>query len=166
MKIRTYQSADAQAVLALNSANVPEVGEMDEAKLALFVEISPFFKIVEAEGEVVGLLVGLTEQSTRYPSSNYQWFVDRHAKFSYIDRIAIAEVGRGRGWGPALYKKFAAWAIENGSEWLCAEVNTEPDNPRSHRFHQLFGFTDVQRCRPYSPDGEVAMYEMPLAVHS
>ncbi len=40
---------------------------------------------------------------------------------------------------------------------LAAEVNTEPPNPRSLRFHRRFGFIEVARFRPYGPDAEEAM---------
>ncbi len=161
--IRDYAPSDAQAVLAINASNVPEVGPMDEDKLALFVEISPFFKMVEVDGQVVGIMIGLSEESTGYESSNYAWFVDRLDSFAYIDRIALIEGGRGQGWGQKLYREFEQWATESGRSWLCAEVNTEPDNPPSHRFHLKFGFSEVSRRRPYGPDEEVAMYKKRLA---
>lgn len=161
--IRDYAPADAQAVLAVNAANVPEVGPMDEAKLALFVEIAPFFKVVEVGGVVVGIMVGLSEQSINYPSPNYRWFNERHGSFAYVDRIALVENGRGQGWGQRLYGEFEQWARDTSRPWLCAEVNTEPDNPASHRFHLAFGFDDVAHLRPYGPDEEVAMYEKSLS---
>lgn len=161
--IRDYQAEDAAIVLAINAANVPEVGDMDEDKLALFADISPFFKVVEIDGSVVGMLVGLTEASTAYPSTNYGWFVERHASFAYVDRIALVEAGRGQGWGPALYTQFEQWAKDTNRPFLCAEVNTVPDNPRSHHFHKVFGFSDVERRQPYGGDEEVAMYEKSMA---
>ncbi len=160
--IRDYAPRDAEAVLAINAANVPEVGVMDEERLALFAEIAPFFKVVEVDDVVVGIMIGLSEESTDYPSSNYGWFVERHDSFAYIDRIALLEGGRGQGWGQQLYRQFQQWGLDTGREWLCAEVNTEPDNPPSHRFHLKFGFSDVAHRRPYGPDEEVAMYEMKL----
>jgi predicted GNAT superfamily acetyltransferase len=40
-------------------------------------------------------------------------------------------------------------------------VNTDPDNPGSHRFHQRLGFREIGRKR-YSADYEVAFYARPL----
>lgn len=160
--IRPYVASDRAAVLAINADNVPEVGEMDDAKLDLFERISPWFRVVEVNGSLVGLLVGLTEDSTDYQSPNYRWFLDRNSSFAYVDRIALAEEGRGKGWGPALYDEFSAWATMNGRPLLCAEVNTVPANPRSTRFHEIYGFVEVARQRPYGPDEEVAMFEKPL----
>lgn len=160
--IRPYRSADAEAVLALNEVNVPDVGTMDTEKLRLFVDHSPFFRVVEVDGHVVGMLVGLTETETVYPSPNYRWFCERNEAFAYIDRVALAESTRGQGWGPALYREFEVWARAEGKPLLCAEVNTIPPNPRSLRFHEIYGFVEVSRERPYGPDEEVAMLECSL----
>ncbi|MGI9604502.1 MAG: GNAT family N-acetyltransferase [Acidimicrobiales bacterium] len=157
--IRVYEHRDHDAVLALNAANVPEVGPMDAEKLAFFLEISPFLQVVEADEGIIGMLVGLTEESVGYGSPNYAWFLERLETFAYVDRIAIAESARGMGWGPELYRRFEAWALETGKAALCAEVNTIPSNPRSIRFHELFGFAEVARRNPYGPDEEVAMFE-------
>ncbi len=163
MKIRPFEPADADAVIELNAANVPDVGPMDADKLAVLVEDSPYFQVVEADnGAIVGLLIGLDGDS-RYASPNYRWFVERHgSQFAYVDRIALAEPTRGYGLGPELYHGFEQWAANAGLAVLCAEVNTIPPNDRSLRFHQIFGFEVVAHCRPYGPDEEVAMVEKSL----
>ncbi len=161
--IRDATAADRDVAVAINLACMPEVGSMDNEKFDFFLNTSKFFKVVELDGEVVGLLVGLTEQDTDYPSKNYKWFCERHTSFAYIDRIALSEASRGKGFGPALYDAFEAWAREHGKPMLCAEVNTVPDNPRSRRFHEIFGFVEVGREQPYGGDEEVAMYDKPLS---
>lgn len=155
--IRDYRRSDAEVVLDINEANVPEVGPIDRPKLALFERISPYFKVVEVDGSVVGMLIGLTESDIEYPSLNFAWFRERLDRFAYIDRIALAEAARGQGWGPALYADFERWARRQGRPSMCAEVNTIPPNPRSRRFHDLFGFEEIGRFRPYGPDAEMAM---------
>lgn len=157
--IRGYEPRDEEQVLALNAACVPEVGSMDAAKLAAFVEWAPFIRVVEHEGTIVAFLVGLTEGAP-YDSPNFGWFSARHPSFAYIDRVAIDEAQRGAGWGPALYREFEAWARVEGKPVLCAEVNTEPPNPRSLRFHDLFGFEMVDQFEPTgSPDYRVGLME-------
>lgn len=159
---RPFESGDEQQVLALNAACVPEVGEMDADKLARLAEWSPFFRVVESDGQIVAFLVGLTEDAT-YESPNFAWFAERHPAFAYIDRVAVDEEHRGEGWGPALYREFEAWANEAGKPILCAEVNTEPPNPRSLRFHDLFGFDMVDQFEPTgSPDYRVGLMEKRL----
>lgn len=156
--MRSYLPSDAEAVLAINAECVPEVGGMDAERLATFTEMAGFFAVVELDEQVAGFLIGLDEQATTYPSPNYAWFAERYSSFAYVDRIALSDRARGNGFGPGLYRAFEAWAFGHGKPVLLAEVNTVPDNPRSHRFHERFGFGEVARCRPYGPDEEVAMY--------
>lgn len=160
--IRSYTDADAPGVLALNEACVPEVGPMDEAKLASFADWAPYFKVVDVDGAIAGLLIGLTEVAP-YSSLNFGWFADRYPLFAYIDRVAISEDHRGAGWGPKLYQDFEAWAVDNQRPMLCAEVNVEPPNPRSLRFHEIFGFESVDEFEPTgSPDYRVVMVRKQL----
>jgi predicted GNAT superfamily acetyltransferase len=157
--MRAYEMSDAREVLAINEECVPEVGAMDVERLELLQRNSGFFAVVEVDDAVVGFLLGLDEHALEYESPNYRWFSERHASFAYIDRIALSEAARGMGLGQDLYRAFEAWSIGHGKPLLTAEVNTIPDNPRSHRFHETFGFSVVERVRPYGPDEEVAMYE-------
>ena len=161
--MRAYESSDEVAVMAINAACVPEVGEMDAEKLAFFVEHSGFFAVEEDEsGEVIGFLIGLDETTTSYTSNNYAWFKERYPKFAYVDRIALSESARGKGLGPKFYDAFAAWAYGHGKLYVTAEVNTVPDNPHSHHFHQKYGFVETGRANPYGGDEEVAYYEKVL----
>lgn len=160
--IRSYEPADAAQVLVLNAACVPEVGPLDDAKLVQLVAWADWLRVVDLDGRIVGFLIGLVEGSP-YTSPNYAWFAERHERFAYIDRVAIDEAQRGAGWGPALYRDFEARVRDQGRNLLCAEVNTEPPNPRSLRFHDLFGFDMVAQCTPYGPDGHrVGMMEKRL----
>ncbi len=154
--IRPYDAADEAAVRAVNAANVPEVGPLDDDRLALFAVDAARFDVVEAAGEVVGLLVGLVEGSS-YASPNYRWFAQRHDRFAYVDRIALQPEARGIGAADALYDAIEADARAAGRPVLCAEVNVVPPNPRSLRFHERRGFEVVGEVAPYGADERVAM---------
>ncbi len=161
--IRPYADDDKADVLALNAACVPEVGPMDGDKLAAFVEWAPYVRVVDVGDAIVGFLVGLTEQSP-YSSPNFGWFAERHSSFAYVDRVAVAEAQRGDGWGPALYRDVERWAKEIGRPVLCAEVNVEPPNPRSLRFHEIFGFDSIEHFEPTgSPEYRVMMLTKDLS---
>lgn len=159
--IRNYRADDFEAVMLLNEANVPEVGEMDEEKLELLLREAGLVQVIEIDGSIQALMFILVEGGT-YGSPNYAYFCDRHEAFAYVDRIALAEGVRGQGWGPKLYSSAQQWAIANAKPFLVAEVNTIPNNPRSIRFHEIFGFTEIERRKPYGPDEEVAMFEKAL----
>lgn len=158
--IRPAQPSDLGAMLALNQASVPQVGPLDRDSIARLVAGSPWSHVVELDGKVAGLLIGLLHGAD-YASPNYQWFSRRHERFAYVDRIALAEAARGAGHGPALYRAFEAWSVSRGLRVLCAEVNLEPANPRSLRFHQIFGFEQVGEQVAYGTY-RVAMLEKRL----
>lgn len=161
--MRAYEPRDAQAVLAINKECEPDVGPMDLDKLEFLVSLGGFAVVEEDDdGNVVGFLIGLDETASSYTSNNFAWFAERHERFAYIDRIAITEHARGTGIGPSFYRATEAWAFGTGHTVLTAEVHTKPDNPRSRRFHELFGFAEVGRGQPYGNDDEVAYYEMTL----
>ncbi len=160
--IRPMRPADAEAVIALNAACQPEVGPLDRVTLDQFLDWASYLRVVEVDDRVVAFLVGMTEVCP-YSSPNFAWFSERHASFAYVDRVAIDEGARGAGWGPALYREFEAWARDEGEPVLCAEVNTEPPNPRSLRFHDLFGFEMVAQFEPEGdPTHRVGMMEKRL----
>ena len=156
--IRPYTEADEDALRAVNAANVPEVGVLDDDRLALFQAEAAFFDVVELDGLVLGLFVALGDGSS-YRSPNYRWFADRHPRFAYVDRIALQPELRGTGVADALYGRLEDWARDTGRPVACAEVNVEPPNPRSLRFHQRRGYGVVGEVAPYGGDERVAMVE-------
>lgn len=159
--VRDRRPGDDAALRALNQANEPEVGPLDDERMALFGEAAARFQVVVQDGALLGLFVGLTE-GLAYASPNYRWFADRHARFAYVDRIALAPEIRGAGVADDLYAGFEAHARATGRPVLCAEVNVVPPNPRSLRFHERRGFTVVAEEAPYGTDERVAMVEKRL----
>ena len=156
--IRRYRPEDRAAVEALNEANRPEVGVLDAGRIDLFARAATTFDVVEGDGEIVGLFVGLTE-GLDYDSPNYRWFAARHSRFAYVDRIAMHEAVRGTGVADDLYRRFFAFATGTGRPVVCAEVNTVPRNERSLRFHDRLGFHAVSEIAPYGGDERVVMLE-------
>lgn len=157
-RIRPRTPADDDQVREINAANVPEVGPLDDDRLVLFAGTAAHFDVVELDGSVVGIFVGLVEGST-YASPNYRWFADRHDRFAYVDRIALEPEARGIGVADEVYGRFETWAARSGRTVVCAEVNVEPPNPRSMRFHERRGFEVVGEVAPYGTDERVAMVE-------
>ena len=160
--VRAYEPADAEAVLAINAENEPAVGPMDADKLEFFARISCFFIVAEdANDQPRGFLIGLdNEAAPEYTSPNFEHFATKYTtELAYVDRVAVTASSQGQGLGPAMYRAFEAWAFGFGKGVLAAEVNTIPDNPHSHHFHQKFGFAEMARGNPYGPDEEVAYYE-------
>ena len=90
---------------------------------------------------MLGFVICLPPQ-TSYGSLNYAWFNQRYDAFLYVDRIAVAPADRNRGIGSALYENVISVARDR-SVPVAAEVNLEPPNPGSVRFHHRFNFNEV-----------------------
>lgn len=161
--LRPYEPTDAAGALALNQANVPEVGSADAERWDWLLSLAAHAEVAVDGGAVVAFLVAFAEGST-YDSPNYRWFGARHPRFGYVDRVAVAEAHRGTGIAHELYRSFEAWGRARGADVLCAEVNTVPPNPRSLRFHQRLGFAPVAELEPWAdePGHLVAMVEKPV----
>ena len=158
--MRDLLPGDEVWVRRLNAENEPEVGPLDDDRFALF-SAAARFRVVVADGRIGGLFVGLGE-GLDYASPNYRWFAARHDRFAYVDRIALAPTLRGRGVADAVYDEFEGWARASGRGVVCAEINTEPPNPRSLGFHRRRGFVVVDETAPYGGDERVAMVEKRL----
>jgi predicted GNAT superfamily acetyltransferase len=157
-RVRERTEDDDVALRTMNAANEPEVGPLDDDRLALFGRAASTFDVVELDGTLVGLFVGLAE-GLPYASPTYRWFADRHPRFAYVDRIALQPEGRGLGIADELYDRFERWAAQTGRPVVCAEVNVVPPNPRSLRFHERRGFEVVGELAPYGTEERVAMVE-------
>jgi hypothetical protein len=80
---------------------------------------------------------------------NHQWFADRFESFVYLDRIAIDPTYQNLGLGVLLYQSVEQEMIDSAQHsLLCCEVNLEPPNPGSLRFHHRIGFTEVGQHSP------------------
>ena len=81
-------------------------------------------------------------EGNRYDSKNYAWVMDNYVSFAYVDRVAVSEAARGLGVGGMLYEK-AFQHYQGERPVVLAEVNLEPPNPGSLKFHQRHGFVEV-----------------------
>ncbi|MEM8710257.1 MAG: GNAT family N-acetyltransferase [Planctomycetota bacterium] len=156
--IRDYVPSDQESVLALNQANVPEVGPLDADKLARLHAEAEWLPVVEIDGELAGFAILLVEGAA-YESTNYAWFQARHERFLYVDRIALGPAARGQGLGQRIYRAAIEKAAAAERPILAAEVNTVPPNEPSLRFHRRFGFEEQIKRRPYGDTQEVVMLE-------
>jgi predicted GNAT superfamily acetyltransferase len=147
--IRSIQTDDLVRILAINQANVPEVGSVDADRLAYIVAESPIALAVELDAGIVGFCLVLSSDS-EYDSVNYRWFTERYDDFMYLDRVAFAAEAQGRGLGTLLYAEVDRLMVEAGGSQLALEVNVDPPNEPSLAFHSRRGFVEVgQQDTPY-----------------
>jgi hypothetical protein len=142
---RSIQSADHAALLALNNAHEKEVGHTEEAELLRFLARAAHAAAIGPAGNPDGFLIAF-DHSTPPQGPNHAWFLARHARFLYVDRVCVAPRARKRGLARALYAEAFALARSRGLPVICCEVNLDPPNPVSDAFHQALGFVEVGRA--------------------
>lgn len=139
MTLRDVGRADLDWLLALNNASVPHVNHLEREGLAEIIALSAYARIALRDDEPSGALIALWP-GTDYASSNYRWFNEHHADFLYIDRVMIDAATRKGGHGRRLYADIERFARAEGARHLACEVNSQPPNPVSMRFHETLGF--------------------------
>ena len=141
MDIRALTLDDIEAMWAINEEGLPGTGQVSHDELASLLNLASFSIGVFEDGHLLGFVICLPP-ATAYGSLNYAWFNQRYEAFLYVDRIAVAEAQRNKGVGSRLYEQVARHAGEQNIP-VAAEVNLEPPNPGSVRFHHRFGFEEV-----------------------
>lgn len=141
--IRTATLQDLETIRSLNEAALPHVNSIPIADFEEFLQMTKHFVVIEMENEIAGFLITLDEKQS-YDSVNYQFFLDQYDSFEYVDRIVIGDAFKGRGCGKALYQ----FLFEN-TEYprVTCEVNIEPPNDASMKFHEKMGFYEVGQHR-------------------
>ena len=144
---------DENAVLALNAAHETETAPLASGQLhALLAEA--FHVGLCAQGRDAFLIA--LDQDAQSPSPNFRWFKARYPHFVYIDRVIVASHKRGLGLARKLYEELFAAAAKAGHVLVGCEVNVQPPNPTSDRFHAALCFSEVGRAA--IGEGKVVRY--------
>lgn len=155
--LRDGNAGDRAAVIGLNAESVLATSPMDEKTFAMLVDLSSLFMVAERNNEVVGFLMGFTD-GVSLDGLNYRWFARRFKQFFYIDRIVIDDSCRGSGLGQQFYASVSEWASAQNLLWLTAEMNLDPPNLASLRFHKRQGFIEVGTQK--LPDGKLVSMQV------
>ena len=147
--VRNIEVADLSRVLEINNANTPGVSELTLSELETDSKNCMHALAIDNEhGEVCAFCITFGPDA-KDAGVNHRWFADRYTSFVYLDRIAIDSNHQNRGLGALLYQTVEQRMIQSGEHsLLCCEVNLEPPNPGSLRFHHRIGFTEVGRHSP------------------
>ena len=142
--VRNIVSADVTRVLEINNANTPGVSELTMSELETDIENCLHALAIDNEhGEVCAFCITF-DPNALDAGANHQWFAERYKSFVYLDRIAIDSNHQNRGLGALLYQSVEQHMLRSAEHsLLCCEVNLEPPNPGSLRFHKRIGFTEV-----------------------
>jgi len=146
---RNIEIADLARVLEINNANTPGVSKLTLSELEMDLSNSLHALAIDNElGEVCAFCITFAPDSPD-AGSNHQWFAERYESFVYLDRIAIDSNDQNRGLGALLYQSIEQHMLNSAEHsLLCCEVNLEPPNPGSLRFHHRIGFTEVGQHSP------------------
>jgi uncharacterized protein len=143
MMLREPSRADHEAILALNNTSAAETSLLTPATLAALLAASWHVRIC---GGVDAFCIAL-DQDAAYDNDNFRWFAARFQRFVYVDRVVVASHARGRGLARALYDDLAVTAKAAGHNIIGCEVNLDPPNPASDRFHAACGFVEAGAAR-------------------
>lgn len=132
---------DYPEILMLNERAVPSVNLISAATLRQLHGQAVYLAVARTADELAGFLLVLPHNAN-YQSPNFQYFRQRYPAFAYVDRVVVAEGWRSRGVGAALYEDLETH-LGRAFPLLTCEVNIEPPNPGSLRFHQRLGFRPV-----------------------
>ena len=154
---RNIEIADLPRVLEINNANTPGVSELTMSELETDIKNCLHALAIDNEkGEVCAFCITFAPDAPD-AGANHQWFSERYESFVYLDRIAIDSNHQNRGLGALLYQAVERHMLASAEHsLLCCEVNLEPPNPGSLRFHHRIGFTEVGQ-RVDLPSYKVAM---------
>ena len=158
--LRPATDADISRLVSLNNAAIPAVPDtpaddmtelLDASSLAL-VAVDP-----ETPADPLGFVVAL-EGGEDWSGENYAWFEERGLDHLYVDRIVVGEGARGRGIGRLFYDAVFDAARTAGHDVVTCEVNLNPPNPGSMRFHGRLGFEE--RGQQLTKGGDVLVAKL------
>mgnify|MGYP003652342854 CR=1 FL=1 len=133
------QAADFPKLLALNNDHAAELSLLDGAGFERLIHHAFLARqTVEADAFVIAF-----DQTAEYDSPNFRWFKSRYERFVYVDRLVVAAAARGRGLARALYDSVFLAAESVGTGRVVCEINLDPPNPASVRFHEGLRFAQI-----------------------
>ena len=139
---RLFLESDINAALELNNLNAPAVGEIDRTQLEFLIEHSLYSFAIGAD--MLHAFCITFAPGAPYTSVNYQWFSQNYSEFVYLDRIVVSEKMRNNSLGAKLYAAVEQRMIKDRcAPILTCEVNLNPPNIGSIRFHNRIGFREV-----------------------
>src|SRR5438105_2470446 len=121
-EVRPIQPADLPVILALNNAHAREISLIDEGGLARLLAIAARATAIGPPGTPEAFLIAF-DHETPVQGPNHAWFLARHPRFFYVDRVCVEQRARKRGLARRLYADAFAAARASGLGIVCCEVN-------------------------------------------
>ena len=141
VELRPLHKTDIDAIWSINEEGLPGTGKVTSDEIEALLNFSSLAVGAHLDEILVGFVICLPPK-TDYGSLNYAWFNQNYNDFLYVDRIAVRTQYQNRKIGTSLYDFVKSNAVERGVP-VTAEVNINPPNPGSMRFHERHGFEKV-----------------------
>ncbi len=142
--IRESAESDFGALLRLNAESEHFLSPLSLPRLQFLHAQAWYRRVICLDETLLGFILAFREGAD-YDSPNYLWFAARYSDFLYIDRIVIGSVARGQGLAARLYADLFNCARGAGVIRITCEIDVDPPNEASRRFHERFGFREVGR---------------------
>jgi predicted GNAT superfamily acetyltransferase len=140
--IRDAEAEDFGRIVELNEAEVQQTSPMNLHRLNELALMSCYHKVALADGRIAAFLLAMRENAP-YQNENYAWFSARFPKFLYVDRIVVGSEFAGLKIGSLLYTELFSFARSQDISTVTCEYNVQPPNLASKRFHDRFGFEEL-----------------------
>ena len=161
--LRPALDADGESLLGLNLASEAVLSPLTAARLASLIGQAWYQRVACLDGHVQAFLIALGPGAD-YDSPNYRWFAQHYDDFVYVDRVVVAAPARQAGLASLLYEDLMASARAGGIARITCEVDIEPPNAASLRFHERFGFAQVGTQWVAGGKKRVSLRELPLGL--
>ena len=136
------ENKELNVLYSLNQQNTPEVGGLESINdLSKLIKMSAINFYVLEGNKIIGFAICFRENS-EYKSPNYKYFKNKEDKFLYIDRVVIKTGFRRNGLGTKIYEFLKRTASKELLP-ICCEVNSDPPNDISIKFHTKNGFKKI-----------------------
>ena len=140
--LRDALPADHARLLALNRDSEAVLSPLTPQRLEALIAQSWRCRVACREREVQAFLIALAPGAD-YDSPNYRWFMHHAADLVYVDRVVVDRRERQAGLASRLYDELIDQARAAGFARITCEIDIEPPNPASFRFHARRGFIEV-----------------------
>ncbi len=140
---RVAETKNFNRILEINTEGKPGVAPLNCAELLRMMNLTDYVKVLEINGRVAGYFIAFLKNSN-YDGEEFQYFQkELNSNYLYVDQIAIAEKYLGNGLAKEFYRDAEHFAIQFSISQIVCEVNLEPPNPKSLKFHTSLGFHKV-----------------------
>jgi predicted GNAT superfamily acetyltransferase len=144
IEVRDSNGAAEASLLRINSHAQPHVALLNASEVRRLVGLGARVVVaIDDDQREIGYAI-LIASECRYDGEEFSHFRERATeRFLYVDQVAVEAASRSRGIATLLYRHVERVAQAIGARALCCEVNIDPPNPVSRRFHAGRGFIEI-----------------------